>query len=132
MLKCSSERWVCAPQSLSAGTSTTPRLSVSLRTVCAVISSIAVVLTISSFPNVQRSPAVQGRSGPSIVYSRPGVGQGPSEPPSTRQRRYALGCNRRRAKPDQERSHYHAGKHQRIALRYGSLDERRRRVFVLA
>src|SRR3984957_5762524 len=29
MLKCSSERWVCAPQSLSAGTSTTPRLSVS-------------------------------------------------------------------------------------------------------
>src|SRR5215469_8625935 len=30
MLKCSSERWVCAPQSLSAGTSTTPRLSVSL------------------------------------------------------------------------------------------------------
>src|SRR5271156_5196903 len=31
MLKCSSERWVCAPQSLSAGTSTSPRLSVSLR-----------------------------------------------------------------------------------------------------
>src|SRR5215471_16162655 len=31
MLKCSSERWVCAPHSLSAGTSTTPRLSVSLR-----------------------------------------------------------------------------------------------------
>src|ERR1700722_1412154 len=29
MLKCSSERWVCAPQSLSEGTSTTPRLSVS-------------------------------------------------------------------------------------------------------
>src|SRR5215472_15899383 len=29
MLKCSSERWVCAPHSLSAGTSTTPRLSVS-------------------------------------------------------------------------------------------------------
>src|ERR1700680_4057003 len=29
MLKCSSERWVWAPQSLSAGTSTTPRLSVS-------------------------------------------------------------------------------------------------------
>src|SRR6516164_6922978 len=32
MLKCSSERWVCAPHNLSAGTSTTPRLSVSLRT----------------------------------------------------------------------------------------------------
>src|SRR5271167_1799946 len=32
MLKCSSERCVCAPHSLSAGTSTTPRLSVSLRT----------------------------------------------------------------------------------------------------
>src|SRR6266851_4622361 len=31
MLKCSSERWVCAPHSLSSGTSTTPRLSVSLR-----------------------------------------------------------------------------------------------------
>src|SRR6267378_5848286 len=31
MLKCSSERWVCAPQSLSAATSTSPRLSVSLR-----------------------------------------------------------------------------------------------------
>src|ERR1700691_2407904 len=29
MLKCSSERWVWAPQSLSAGTSTMPRLSVS-------------------------------------------------------------------------------------------------------
>src|SRR5262249_9264504 len=32
MLKCSSERCVCAPHSLSAGTSTTPMLSVSLRT----------------------------------------------------------------------------------------------------
>src|ERR1700741_962023 len=31
MLKCSSERCVCAPQSLSAGTSPSPRLSVSLR-----------------------------------------------------------------------------------------------------
>src|SRR5713101_102112 len=31
MLKCSSERCVCAPQSLSAGTFTSPRLSVSLR-----------------------------------------------------------------------------------------------------
>src|SRR5215475_14121036 len=31
MLKCSSGRWVGAPQSLSAGTSTTPRLSVSFR-----------------------------------------------------------------------------------------------------
>src|SRR5260370_36730272 len=31
MLKCSRERWVCAPHSLSAGTSTSPRLSVSLR-----------------------------------------------------------------------------------------------------
>src|ERR1700746_4145761 len=31
MLKCSSERWVCAPQSLSLGTPTSPRLSVSLR-----------------------------------------------------------------------------------------------------
>src|SRR5215471_9586536 len=32
MLKCSSERCVCAPQSLSAGTATSPRLSVSVRT----------------------------------------------------------------------------------------------------
>ena len=31
MLKCSSERWVCAPHSLSSGTSTTPRLSLSFR-----------------------------------------------------------------------------------------------------
>src|SRR5262249_46978175 len=31
MLKCLSERWVCAPHSLSAGTSTTPRLSLSFR-----------------------------------------------------------------------------------------------------
>src|SRR5262249_23130310 len=31
MLKCSSERCVCAPHSLSAATSTTPRLSVSFR-----------------------------------------------------------------------------------------------------
>src|SRR5260370_1249235 len=31
ILKCSSERWVWAPQSLSAGTFTSPRLSVSLR-----------------------------------------------------------------------------------------------------
>src|SRR6266550_4336198 len=29
ILKCSSERWVCAPHSLLSGTSTTPRLSVS-------------------------------------------------------------------------------------------------------
>src|SRR5271170_5896709 len=29
MLKCSSERWVCAPHSLSAGTLTMPRLSLS-------------------------------------------------------------------------------------------------------
>src|SRR5262249_11752426 len=38
MLKCSSERWVCAPQSLSAGTSTTPRLSVSRRMLLIMIS----------------------------------------------------------------------------------------------
>src|SRR5258705_1905612 len=31
MLKCLSERCVCAPQSLSAGTFTSPRLSVSMR-----------------------------------------------------------------------------------------------------
>src|ERR1700759_2978330 len=29
MLKCSRDRWVCAPHNLSPGTSTTPRLSVS-------------------------------------------------------------------------------------------------------
>src|SRR5262245_33336291 len=32
MLKCCKERCVCAPQSLSSGTSTTPRLSVSFLT----------------------------------------------------------------------------------------------------
>src|SRR6516162_7547459 len=31
MLKCCSERCVCAPQSLSAGTETSPRLSLSMR-----------------------------------------------------------------------------------------------------
>ena len=31
MLKCSSERCVCAPQSLSAGTETSPRESFSMR-----------------------------------------------------------------------------------------------------
>src|SRR5262249_12353931 len=39
MLKCSSERWVWAPQSRSAGTSTSPRLSDSLRTVVVMAAS---------------------------------------------------------------------------------------------
>src|SRR5271170_7083593 len=46
MLKCSSERCVCAPHSLSAGTSTTPMLSVSLRTsVIAPLSQIKQIRT---------------------------------------------------------------------------------------
>src|SRR5208283_4009145 len=32
MLKCSSERWICAPHNLSAGTSTSPRVFASFRT----------------------------------------------------------------------------------------------------
>src|SRR6516165_4301416 len=48
MLKCSSERCVCAPHSLSAGTSTTPRLSVSLRT--SVIASLSQIKQIRTDP----------------------------------------------------------------------------------
>src|SRR5690349_18080592 len=40
MLKCSSERWVWAPQSLSPATSTVPRLSVSLLTSVMSVSSL--------------------------------------------------------------------------------------------
>src|SRR6516164_3527489 len=48
MLKCSSERCVCAPHNLSAGTSTTPRLSVSLRT--SVIGSLSQINQIRTDP----------------------------------------------------------------------------------
>src|SRR5262249_6610013 len=52
MLKCSSDRCVCAPQSLSAGTSTSPRLSVSLRAFV-----IARLLVFLETPDVATSPA---------------------------------------------------------------------------
>src|SRR5262245_5653910 len=48
MLKCSSDRCVCAPQSLSAGTSTAPRLSVSVRTFAICITPCSAENTISS------------------------------------------------------------------------------------
>src|SRR4029077_4080998 len=46
MLKCSSERWVCAPHSLSLCTSTSPRLSVSLRIPITEILLIAVIASL--------------------------------------------------------------------------------------
>ncbi len=49
MLKCSSERWVWAPHSLSAGTSTTPRLSVSF--LMAIIWSLPAISAVSAHPN---------------------------------------------------------------------------------
>src|SRR5262245_14816237 len=48
MLKCSSDRCVCAPQSLSAGTSTAPRLSVSVRMSDICITPCSAENTISS------------------------------------------------------------------------------------
>src|SRR5215471_6639206 len=45
MLKCSSDRCVCAPHSLSAGTSTTPRLSVSFRMLLIAIAPSIVLVT---------------------------------------------------------------------------------------
>src|ERR1700741_934770 len=52
MLKCSSERWVCAPHSFSAGTSTSPRLSVSLR-----IAAISFLLSSRTRRSFDRSAA---------------------------------------------------------------------------
>ena len=49
MLKCSSERWVCAPHSLSAGTSTSPRLSVSL--LMAIIGSLLALSVVGAHPS---------------------------------------------------------------------------------
>src|SRR5262245_60091847 len=45
MLKCSSERCVCAPHSLSAATLTSPRLSVSLRKVPLLAVFVVIALT---------------------------------------------------------------------------------------
>src|ERR1700733_3938123 len=47
MLKCSSDRCVCAPQSLSLGTSTSPRLSVSFRMSCCFFNSMIAFIVIS-------------------------------------------------------------------------------------
>src|SRR5262245_45932072 len=46
LLQCSDERWVLAPKSLSAGTSTLPRLSVSL---------LILVMVVSFLPNGWRA-----------------------------------------------------------------------------
>src|ERR1700756_1169989 len=43
MLKCSSDRWVCEPHSLSAGTSTLPMLSDSTRILVAINSPLALM-----------------------------------------------------------------------------------------
>src|SRR5215813_13402590 len=53
MLKCSSERWVCAPHSLSAGTSTTPRLSIS----CLIVAILTSPLYAGQ---LSRLPAISG------------------------------------------------------------------------
>ena len=74
----------------------------------------------------------QGRSGPRLIRQRRRVGRGPCQRPSTRSGWYALGRNPRRPKPGEKRPGYHAHQQERIALRYGSLGDGRRRAFVLA
>src|ERR1700722_4539668 len=57
MLKCSSERWVCAPQSLSAGTSTMPRLSVSFRMFAMGLSFALRTMSMGSAPTTTSAEA---------------------------------------------------------------------------
>src|SRR5260370_7827970 len=69
MVKGLSERWVCATDSLSIGTSTSPRLSVSLRIPITEILLIAVI-AFFSFPNcfVRAQPHTSLRSGIRVPY----------------------------------------------------------------
>src|SRR5579864_4303490 len=66
MLKCSSDRCVCAPHSLVLGTSTSPRLSVSLRTP---ITATLLIALISFLP----SASLSGRtlSGSDLCWQSP-------------------------------------------------------------
>src|SRR5260370_39352406 len=77
MLKCSSDRCVCAPHSLSLGTSTSPRLSVSLRTLITFTLLIAFIVfsfwkllcnrNIQFFEYVLRLPTMEGHGPPEIA-----------------------------------------------------------------
>src|SRR5215469_1248251 len=71
MLKCSSERCVCAPHSLSAATSTTPRLSVSCRVlVIAVLLGLALLsIGMSSARIEYQSGAGAAQSGRATAYN---------------------------------------------------------------
>src|SRR5258708_17136320 len=68
MLKCSSDRWVCAPHSLSAGTFTSPRLSVSLRT-----SATAHLTLICGTLCSSSSPPLGGEEHERLLVRRPGA-----------------------------------------------------------
>src|SRR5216683_1851212 len=71
MLKCSSDRCVCAPHSLSAGTFTSPRLSVSLRM------SVTAHLTLICGDITPSSSGPRASSGRSKL--RPEEARGPEE-----------------------------------------------------
>ena len=79
----------------------------------------------------RRRGVFQGRSGPRIVSALTGWARAASGP-STRSGRYALGRDPGRTEPDERRPRDHADQQERIALRYGSLGDGRRRPFVLA
>src|SRR5882757_390659 len=76
MLKCSSDRCVCAPQSLSAGTATSPRLSVSVRKSAMVSSTCLppIKYAIRRY-KLETSVIEQTQKGPTLAgfFQRPGV-----------------------------------------------------------
>src|SRR5208282_211217 len=77
MLKCSSERWVWAPQSLSAGTSTSPRLSVSLR-----MSVMSILLSSVDGSTCERASAnARLKASYGDLTRGKGEGQGEAPPP---------------------------------------------------
>src|ERR1700722_11526862 len=71
-------------------------------------------------------------SGPRIVRGRRWVGRGRCDRPSTGSRRNALGRNGGWAKPGKKWPCCHVDQRERIALRYGSLGDGRRRPLFLA
>src|ERR1700686_3783572 len=73
MLKCSSDRCVCAPHSLLLGTSTSPRLSVSLRT--PIIFTLLIALITFSFVSTHNFLAQLCRS--FVVIDRDRIGNFP-------------------------------------------------------
>ena len=58
ILKFSSERWVCAPQRRSAGTFTSPMVSVSIRVLAVIVS----LPQLFSHPSAQPAPQARSRS----------------------------------------------------------------------